>query len=283
MRLDVVERALTLPGDGVRAQDVNRLLGNTRRSHHDTRRVDHRNHADLAVILRRLDRVLVAVLLEGVEQACMAPLGVVRVLVVGLGARLSPRLELVGVPADRVALRAIRAHHGLHVDGVVLPEALAERQIRHRVVAQRLLRDVPGVRVRHRHRLGLVGARPQVVVEELAEDGPAEALEDALLHRRAVLRLVDLEEVDGQIEDGLLVAIGLRDPLEPRPERAKVEAALKVVQAVERSVNRGHFERKERKERKEGSKKESVDCCVTQQSTIVRKAFQFFPNHNGAP
>ncbi len=134
-------------------------------------RVHHRDHADLVAVARGLHGVLVAV---GGQRQCQAALAedvVVRVLVVGLRLGVAPLLKVLAVPHDGVAVRAVRRLNGQEAHREVLPDGLAQVDVRHHPARQHL-----GVAVVHAGDedhllLGLrrVGGEP-----ELSDVSPAE-------------------------------------------------------------------------------------------------------------
>lgn len=147
VELDVVNRAaiLAVPGYLVlaAAKDIERarlcrlrICLRRRRERRDGlyglvlgRGVYHRDDTDHRPVAGRLDRVLVRVRRERAAQAVLGPVVKVHVVLHRVS-RVARCLALGLVPVDVVALRAVRRPEGLDVYGEVLPDPLAQGQIR---------------------------------------------------------------------------------------------------------------------------------------------------------
>ena len=104
---------------------------------------------------------------------------------------------------------------------------------------------------RHRSRcLGRNG--PDLVPEDLDHNRVTEGLKDGRRHRRAVLGLILLQEVDGRVLNRVMRPIGLGNCRKPRLEGLEVENTVNV-----RKTNGRHLER-----RKEGRRKKEEKVYV---------------------
>jgi len=165
--VDVVERdARARRGGCYRAlSGSGRLGGDTRRALRlGGLRVHHCDDANLVAVARGLHGVLVRV---GSQRQCQAALAedvVVLVLVPRLGLRVAPLREVLAVPDNRIAVRAVNAVHGQKADGEVLPDGLAQVDVGHRPARHHIGIAVVHAGDKHHILLGLrrVGGQPHL-------------------------------------------------------------------------------------------------------------------------